>query len=336
MNKQPVVLLVYPADNSACKTFAASLRESITGFQTLSCEAKLSTLLLDSRKADLLHFVLPPASKLLPLAKKIGAKKHALHTLVAVPRKDQKYRDVLCARQCVVFTQQEKKDLQASESSASVQVIGPCKNTPDENGLHSAAHFREQYAVGDRLLVASLSDITSRPAFDAFLYISREYNRRGGFRFLIPQYDHSKETSLWRGRLQQTIEQEKLSAVTLLPAGSRSEPLLLSADFAVHLEREPNDRFGLSLEAVDFLMRGKPVFCFNQPSLNEVVYQFQPRWVATNIEDIVRASRDLRKDQAQLPQISAKLSGYANDLFHPQKVASRYQEIYHHLLGKTE
>ncbi|MCI0606415.1 hypothetical protein L0156_25810 [bacterium] len=332
MKRPPVVFLVYPPDNEPCKIFAQALQESLTGWQASACEAKVKTLLLDSRKADLLHFLLPPGNKLLPLAKKIAAGKRSIHTVVASPRKNQKYSEILCAARAVVFTQAEKTEVERTAPGTSVSVIAPCKSFPSENSLQPAAHLRERHQVGDRLLVVALTDITNRPVFDAFLYISREYNRRGGFRFLIPRYDHGKETNLWRGRLQETIRQEKLDAVTILEE-SDIQLFLPGADFALHLERETNSKFGFSLPAIDFLLLGKPVFCFNQPALNEVIYKFQPRWVANNIEDVIRASRDLRKDQSSLPQIAVDLARYAKEIFSPENVASRYHEIYHQVSG---
>ena len=332
MNKQPAILLVYPPKNEPCKIFAAALQDSLSGWKATAREAKMATFLLQSRKTDLLHFILPPDSTLLALARKVAAKKASVHTIVAVPPQDQSYTEVLCSRNVVVFTQREKAEVDRSVPGASVHVIAPCKGMPAHDSLQSAAHLREKYQVGDRLLAVALTDMTNRPAFDAFLYICREYNRRGGFRFLIPPYDRGKETSIWRGRLEQTIRQERLTAVTLMDAGADTHSLLLSADFAVHLQREPDYQFGFSFPAIDFLLLGKPVICFNQPALNEVIHAFQPRWVANNIEDVVRASRDLRKDQSQLPQISVKLAQYAKEIFSPENVASRYQALYHHVL----
>ena len=101
-----------------------------------------------------------------------------------------------------------------------------------EVGKNVASKFK----VGDRFMVVALSDISSKEDFDNFIYVTREYNRRGEFRFLMPRFRKDKDTQLWRDRIQVMIEQEKLGAATLLDEDVDLHSLLDAADFVRTLE----------------------------------------------------------------------------------------------------
>ena len=333
MSKDHKILLLYQPENESCKRFVLALQRSLREWDVALAEVTLTNLMFQTRKADLTHFFLPPSAKSFPLVRTIAGKTKMLQTLLAAPEKPEDYRNVLLARQVVVFSHQEKSILGRYATEIQVEVIPPCVDLPDPSSLQASSKVREIYAVEDRMLVISLSDVSNRKSFDAFLYVTREYNRRGGFRFLIPHYRSDKETTLWRDRLQEAIRLEKLNCASLLDEPVDIHSLLDSADFAVHMERKPDPEFSCSLHALEALCMGKPVICFNIAPLNEVIREIKARWVANNIEDVVRESRDLKKQQAELEQISTELSRAAKGRLSAEIAASSYGDLYNRLLA---
>jgi glycosyltransferase involved in cell wall biosynthesis len=206
-------------------------------------------------------------------------------------------------------------------------VVLPCARIPSIDQLKPPSTVRQAYDVQDRLLVVALNDFSDQKHFTTFLYTAREYQRRGGFRFLIPVYRKDKETIRWRDRLKQIVEQEKLTSTTLLQEGEDIHSLIDSADFTIFADRNPRG-FGFPLLVSEALHAGKPVLCFQPGSVSEFVSGFNRNWVCHENEDFSRISKDLAKQAPHLEQISTELARFSRAHLSAQAVLAKYRQLY--------
>ncbi len=321
------ILFVIPAGNEPCSAFAQVLKDAMRNWNITITRASLTTSLFEMRKYDLVHFFSAGS------ARKSSGKARIVHTLISQPEKPERYRSFL-GSQMVTFSQSAKSAVETHAPGIHVEIIPPCISIPDPVSLTPPSKIRQDLSVGDRMMVVALSDISSRKEFDAFLYVAREYNRREQFRFLIPRYRTDKETALWRDRLRNSIELEKLVCVTLLEDLSDLHSWIDSADFCVYLKRVPDTEFEFPLEVLEAMLRGKPLLAFNLPPVNEYVREAGTRFVCNNIEDVTRESKDILTSQAQLEQVSTELARYARSRFGTEAVAARYSNLYSRITGE--
>jgi glycosyltransferase involved in cell wall biosynthesis len=322
MESKPKILFVYPFANAEAKTFVESLaagmgdvRFSDTGF---------STLFLQLKKFDIVHFFLPATRKPPFGVFRKGPKTRSFQTILNSPEKS--YKKLIFTDHMVVFSKQERSAILEEYPEATVVVIPPC--TQMVANYEPSTAIREKYDAQDRLLVIALNDFSDQAHFTAFLYTVREYNRRGGFRFVIPVYRQDKQSLLWRSRLAEAIQKEKLHATTMLDAPVDVHSLIDAADFTLLMDKRPTHEFGFPLLVVEALCAGKPVLCYNVPPVNEIVSSFRKDWIANVNEDFSRMSRDLLKEAPRLEQISTDLSRFAQSKMSVKNVAQSYWQLY--------
>jgi hypothetical protein len=328
------ILFVVPAENQQARQFASSLKHAMPHRNIAITDAGITGLLFELRKHDLVHFFLPAAGRSAPWLRKIGAKAKTVHTLLSQPSSAAQYKDALIGDAIVVFSESARAAIEQNAPGKRVTVAPPCIHLPDATTLSPASTVRQKAGVAERMLVITLNEMTDRNEFDSLLYIAREFNRREVFRFLIPQYKTTKNTLLWRDRLRNTIETEKLTSATLMQEPADFHSLLDAADIALYFDRNDNNDFEFPLTVIEALLRGKPVICFDKPPINEYLRNFNENWIARNTEDFVREARDLQKREASLEEISTELARYARSHFEPASVAARYHELYNRLLIK--
>jgi glycosyltransferase involved in cell wall biosynthesis len=184
------------------------------------------------------------------------------------------------------------------------------------------------------LLVVALSDFADHDHFSAFLYAAREYQRKGGFRFLLPLFNQDKDTLTWRDSLKKIVEQEKLSLTSFVEPSADYHSLIDSADFCIHVYKKREQTFEFPLHVAEALCDGKPVVCFNTAPLNEFMAGFKKEWIAHTNEDYSRISRDIAKQALQLEQISTELARHARKTLSVESVSAQYRELYNSLLHK--
>jgi len=331
-----IIFVVPPADPEAAE-FASALKAAMADRDVTISDAKLSTLLFEIRKYDLAHFFVRADGKSLQLAKFSG-KIRVVQTLLDRPAKAAEAQKLLFGESVAVFSNATMEFLQNQKPGFNATVIPPCVHLPDVTKLASGSEIRERYHVGDRMLVVALNDAQNRKEFDSFLYIAREYNRRDVFRLLIPVYEKNKAAESWRAKLQYSIEMEKLDAVSILKGGEDLHSLIDASDWVVSIIRNRDEKAGsleFPLRAVEALLRGKPLLCFQESPISEVVRQFKSNWVTKNTEDFVRESRDIQKEEKRLEEISTELARFARSKFDPAVVAAAYKEIYNRLLPNS-
>ncbi len=322
------ILFLVPAGNEQCNLFAQTLKNGMPDRDITITSAGLTATLFEMRKYNLAHIFTTGSGR------KSSEKTRIIHTIIDQPEKPQRYRSFFGSH-VVTFSQSAKTAIQTHAPGISVDIIPPCTSLVDPVSLEPSSEVKQEFAVGERMLVVALSDISSRKEFDAFLYVAREYNRREMFRFLIPRYKTDKETSLWRERLRNSIELEKLSSATLLEDTSRLHSWIDSADFCVFLKREPEKEFEFPLRVLEAMLRGKPVLVFNLPPVNEYVREAGTNFVCDNIEDVTRESKDLQKLQAQMEERCTEIARYARRRFGIDVVAAHYRDLYNRVLGQT-
>jgi hypothetical protein len=328
MESRPKVLFVYPFANAEAKTFVESLAQGLDSDIKLS-DSGLTTLFLQMKNFDIVHFFLPATSKAPFGVSRKRSKTHVFQTILNLS--EGAYKKVVFAEQVVVFSDQERSAIRQQIPEASVSVIPPC--TQMVANLEPSAAIREQYDVQDRLLAIALNDFSDQAHFTAFLYTVREYNRRGGFRFVIPLYRQDKQSMLWRNRLAEAIQKEKLHATILLDAPVDVHSLIDAADFTLLLDKRPARDFGFPLLVVEALCAGKPVLCYDVPPVNEVVGAFRKDWIASVNEDFSRMSRDLLKEASRLEQISTDLARFARSKMSVETVSQSYKQLYNSALS---
>lgn len=328
MTQNARILFVVPAGNEQCNLFAQTLKNGMPDRDITITPAGLTATLFEMRKYDVVHIFSTGSGR-----KSLG-KNRIIHTIVDQPKKPERYRSFLGSH-VVTFSQTAKSAVQTHAPGIPVEVIPPCTMLADPVSLEPPSELRREFAVGERMLVVALGDISSRKEFDAFLYVAREYNRREMFRFLIPRYKTDKETSLWRERLRNSIELEKLATTTLLEDASRLHSWIDSSDFCVFLNREPEREFEFPLRVLEAMLRGKPVLAFNLPPINEYVRETGASFVCNNIEDVTRESKDLQRLQTQMEERCTEIARSARSRFGTDAVATQYKDLYNRVLGSS-
>lgn len=294
------------------------------------------TTLLELRKYHLAHFFHTADSGTPKLVRKFKGKAKLVQTLLSRPENPSDYKNLMFGDHCIVFSDQMKIAAEQQAAGAELHRIAPCIPLPDVNLLQPSSQVREKFEIEDRIMVVALNDVSSRSDFTSFLYVVREYNRRGGFRFLIPSLRKDKQTLNWRSQLQERIDQEKLQSTKLLEDDTVDfHSMLDSADLALYLYKEPDREFDVPTRVIEAVTLGKPVLCFNVPPLNEVLADLQPQWICNNVEDIVRESKDLRKQAAQLEQTATEIARKAREKFGVDQVAGQYRQLYERILAES-
>jgi hypothetical protein len=310
-----------------------SLANALTDWEIQISDAGLTTLLFQVKKYDIAHFFMPASrSSSIRFARK-GPKTKIIQTLTSGAENPAEYKNLIFGDSAVTFCDSDKKAIQTQHSGISVETILPCSPQPAAPLLQSAAQLRAKFDVEERLLVVSLSDFSDHSHFSAFLYTAREYQRRDGFRFLLPLYNKDKESLRWRDSLKAIVEQEKLTRTTFVDGSIDLHSLIDSADFCLHICRERKGNFEFPLVVAEALCAGKPVVCFNTLPLNEFIASFKPEWIVNVNEDYSRISRDLLKLSSQLEQISTDLARFARSQLSVESVSARYKQLYKSLLS---
>ncbi len=321
------ILFVVPA-NEQCNLFAQTLKNGMPDRDITITSAGLTATLFEMRKYDVVHIFSTGSGR------KFSGKNRIIHTIVGQPEKPERYRSFLGSH-VVTFSQAAKSAMQTHAPGIPVEVIPPCTMLADPVSLEPPSELRREFAVGERMLVVALSDVSSRKEFDAFLYVAREYNRREMFRFLIPRYKTDRETSLWRKRLQNSIELERLGSTTLLEDTLRLHSWIDSSDFCVFFNREPEREFEFPLHVLEAMLRGKPVLSFNLPPVNEYVRETGASLVCNNIEDVARESKEFLRMLGQMEERSTEVARYARSRFGTDTVAAQYKDLYNRVLGQS-
>jgi hypothetical protein len=332
MRKEAKILFVFDPNNASCGTFVEALKKALAGWDITIGAPGLMTRLFEVRKYNLVHSFHSPGDKAASFLKALPGNIRKVQTLLGPPAKPEDYRSLIVAHRAIVFSQSDREIAQKTVLATPIEAIPPCAVVPDVNHLQPSTEVRASFQVEDRMLVVALSDVSSKEDFDGFVYVTREYNRRGGFRFLVPSYRNDKETRLWRRRVQQMVEQEKLTSTTFIDEEIDLHSLIDSADMAVYLQKRRNPTFDFSLDVLEASALGKPVLCFDVPPYNETLREFVPSWICTNIEDFVRESHDLRKNAASLEQTATDLARFARERFSAEKVAAQYKAVYESVL----
>ena len=332
MKEEAKILFVHPPENEQAKTVVHTLQQGISEWNIKVTGARLTTLLFETRKFDIAHFFLPAAKKTAQLLTKLKGKTRFVQTILSSPQKPEQYKDVIFGDQVIVFSERQKTELQEHAPDVPAAAIPPCLLLPEATSLQGSSRMRENFNTGERLLAVALNDFADRKHFNMFLYIAREYQRREGFRFLIPCIRKDKEALAWRSRLQASLEQEKLESTALLDDNVDLHSLIDGCDITLYVKQDRELQFEFPLLVVEALAWGKPVLCSGGGPVSDTVREFRSSWIASDAEDFVRISRDVLKEAGQLEQISTELARFARPRFSVQSVAGAYRSLYHHLL----
>lgn len=322
--KPAKVLFIYDSKVEAAKSFVESLRQALSDFDIQTVPSGVSAL-LQARKYPIVHVFAPATSRNATLKK--GAGRYVIQTMLA-PARPSEIQSVIFGDTVVVFSKQDQAAIKESSPKTDVHCIPPSVSLLPATSLTPANKIREKYDVRERLLALALNDVCDEQHFDAFLYIMREYNRRDGFRLLMPNYNRDKQTLLWRKRVQETIHNEKLSSTILLDASTDLHSLIDGCDVVIDTRKQRDREFDFPLSAMEALMRGKPLLCFNIPPLNEALHSYRPLWVCNTNEDYVRESKDLLKEARNLEQIGTDIARLARDRYGAEAVAKAYRNLY--------
>lgn len=312
-----------------------TLRSGLADLNITLSSAKLTTLLFEIRKHDLVHVFLPATPKTAQFLKKIPGNIRLTQTVLSAPSRIEDYGNALFGHRVIVFSEGEKSNAAKYAPGITVDCIPPCVALPQLSSLKPSSEVKKMYEIGERMMVLALNDVANRQCHEAFLYIMREYNRRQEFRLIIPRFQTDRETNLWRTRLQETITNENLKSVQLLDGPVDLHSLIDSADVVIHTGREPNTDFGISLNALEAVSLGKPFLCFDMAPTNEVAAQFHKKWACINSEDFIRETRDIAKEAHQLEQLSTEIARAAREKYSVEAVAGHHRKLYRHLLEKA-
>lgn len=332
MRKEAKILFVFDPENAPCKQFVETLQKGLTGWDITLGSPGLMTRLFEVRKYNLVHSFHSPEAKAAGFVKALPDNIRKVQTLLAPPARMEDYRKLIVGHRVIVFSRADREVAQKAIPGTPIECIPPCIQLPDVNLLQPSSQVRERFHAGDRFMVVALTDVSSKEDFDNYVYVIREYNRRGDFRFLIPRFSKDKDTQLWRGRLQTMVEQEKLTGTTLIEEDVDLHSLIDSSDMAVHLRKSRDPQFDFSLQVLEAAALGKPVLCYDIPPYNETLKEFVAAWICINTEDIVRESKDLRKSAGRIEQIATDMARFARDRFSTEKIVAQYKNIYESLL----
>lgn len=334
MKRNAEILYIFEPENDSCRIYVTALKNALPNWNITMDAGGVATL-LELRKYHLAHFFHTADSGTPRLVRRFKGNAKLVQTLLSRPENPADYKNLLFADHCIVFSDQMKLAAEKHAPGHEVHRIAPCFPLPDVNLLQPSSQVREKFEVEDRIMAVALSDVSSRSDFVSFVYVVREYNRRGGFRFLIPSLRKDKQTLNWRSQLQERIDQEKLQTTKLLDDKVDFHSLLDSADITLYLNKELDSEFDLPARVIEAITLGKPVLCFNVPPLNEALADLQPQWICNNVEDVVRESKDIRKQAAQLEQTATEIARKAREKFGVDQVASQHRQLYERVLAES-
>ena len=334
MTTKNKVLFVCPFGNVEAKTFVESLARGLEGWNIKVSDSGLRTFLFEVRKFDIAHFFLPASETTFRGAIRKGSGTRIVQTVINTPAHPEDYRQAIFADSVITFSEQEQRAINQLLPDASVHTIPPCRSQQKFENLEAPHSIRERYDVQDRLFVVALNDFSDQEHFTTFLYTVREYQRRGGFRLLIPLYRRDRQSLLWRKKLHNAIVQEKLSATTLLEKEVDLDSLIDAADMTLLIDKRKNRPFGFPMTAIAALCAGKPVITYNLPPVDEIIAEFREEWLVKAYEDFSRISRDLLKHSSGLEQVSTELAHFARARLSVESVAERYKNLYISLFSR--
>jgi glycosyltransferase involved in cell wall biosynthesis len=335
MRKEAKILFVYDPEIDSSAVFADTLRKALAGWDIIVTGAKLTTLLFETRKYNVVHLFMPAGVKSSKFIHKLKGKRKIIHTLISAPQ-EKDYKNLIGADSFVVFSDNDRKKIRELMPGTNVELIPPTVELPDINILQPSSELRQQFEVGERLLVLALSDVTNKQQFDFFLYIAREYNRRNEFRLLIPRFQTDDETIEWRKKLQDQINQERLQSTTLIDVEVDLHSLIDCTDVVLNLQKQPDPNFDFPLSMIEAMLIGKPVLCFDVPPYNESVKAFRKNWACKNIEEFVRESKDICHELRNLEQLSTELARYSRTIFSVDRVGSLHRSMYTKVLNEQD
>jgi hypothetical protein len=335
MRKEAKILFVYDPEIDSSAVFADTLRKALAGWDITVTGAKLTTLLFETRKYNVVHLFMPAGVKASKFVHKLKGKTKIVHTLVSSPQEED-YKNLAGVDCFVVFSDGDRKKIRELMPGKIVELIPPTVELPDINILQPSSELRQHFDVGERLLALALSDITDKQQFDFFLYIAREYNRRNEFRFLIPRFQMDEETLEWRKKLQDQINTERLLSTSLIDVDIDLHSLIDCTDIGLNLQKQHNPYFDFPLSMIEAILIGKPVLCFDVPPYNESIKAFRKNWACRNIEEFVRESKDIRHELRNLEQLSTELARYSRTIFSADRVGSLHRTMYTKVLNEQD
>ncbi len=331
MRKEARILYICDPEIEASRILADHLHNALNGWNISISEAKLSTLLFESRKYNVVHLFLPlTSSKALQFVRRLSGKAKLIQTAIAVPETLERYDHLL--DRLILFCESDRQRIQEISPHLQIDVIYPTVSLPDVNHLQHSSEVKKKFEIGERLLAVALNDVSNKQHFDSFLYVVREFNRRGEFRLIVPRFKTDPETLKWRKELQKQIENEGLRSTTLLQEDFDMHSLLDSADFAIHLRKDRDIHFDFPLFIVEAALSGKPVLSFNVRPYNEFIASFKKYWAFSTIEEMINEARDLHRNASNLEQLSTELARYARTNCSVDRVAQLYRVVYERVL----
>jgi glycosyltransferase involved in cell wall biosynthesis len=326
------ILYLYDPQIEASRIFADHLRSHLPGWDITIESPKLTTFLFEARKYNIVHLFFPLTStKSSQFARKLAGKTKVIQTAIAIPEHVQKLDFSVDA--LIVSCEYDKKRIQQIRPDLNIQVIPPAVVLPDVNQLQHSREIKDKFEVGERTFAVALNDVSNKQHFDSFLYVIREFNRRGEFRFIVPQLKTDPETMKRRKELQKQIDAERLHSTTLLQEDFDMHSLLDSADIALHLSKSRDDHFDFPLTIVEASLIGKPVLCFDVSPYNEFISAFRKNWTFSTIEEMLSVARDIHRRSLDLEQLSTELARHARSVFSIERVTSLYRTAYQNILS---
>jgi glycosyltransferase involved in cell wall biosynthesis len=332
---QGTVLFVFPFENEDAKEFAESLARGLKEWDIKLSDQSVRASLFEAQKYDIAHFFQSASVTKLKRTIRKGSKTKIVQTFISLPQQPEDYKRSIFADAVVTFSEWEKQEILRQHPKIPVLPIPPCVMPQKIENLEAPQAIRQRYDVQDRLFAVALNDFNNQEHFTTFLYTVREYQRRGGFRLLIPLYHPDRQSLLWRTKLQNAIDQEKLHATTLLQTEVNLHSLIEAADITLMIDKNNQKRpFSFPLSVVEALCAGKPVITHNLPPVHEVIAEFRESWLVKAYEDFSRISRDLLKEKASLERLSTELARFARARMSVEKVAESHENLYNSLLSR--
>ena len=325
------ILFVCPFDNSEAKAFVDCLAQGFKGWNIQISDSGLSSFLFEPQKYDIAHFFLPAQGKAIHRMVRKSSQTQVLQTLISGTEDPNHYKKSIFTNSVIAFSEQEAEKIRQAVPDATVHVILPCTPVFPLDKLEPSGSVRQKYGVEDRLLAVALNDFNDQKHFAMFLYTVREYQRRGGYKFVIPRYSQDRASSTWRKHLQEAITKEKCTSTILLDDSGDIHSLIDAADVMLSIDTRTDRPFGFPLLAVEGLCAGKPLICYNVPPMNELVRAFRKEWVAIEYEDYSRISRDFQKEAPHLEEIGTELARFARTKMSMEAVAEQYKQLYNSL-----
>lgn len=328
MKKGTKILLVYEPENQTARALAEALEKALPTFDIAVEPAVFPRLIFEIRKNEVAHFFTSGTFQLSRWVRRLNGHAQFLQTLLTVPDESDFQPSAIVSKTPVVLSEDEKQRLEKRMSGLEIHVIPPVAPVPDVNVLHPPSDIRRRFNVGERLMVLSLNDVVNEMDYEALLYIMREFDKRGRFRLVIPQYRFDKNTVQWRSKIHDIFGPERLQSSVLLPDAQDADSMIDSCDVAIHFHRGLDSESCIPQLVLEALSLGKPVLAFDQPPLSEVIGGLNPKWICKSVEDFVGQCRNFEKDQATLEQFGSEIVRFARSRFDSEKIASLYRKYY--------